>query len=145
MRWEHKRYSVRIRKKRLTFLQNEIELLAIQHQVLSLVFNGKLVFPPIDTTGCILDCGYGAASWAIEVADAYPDCTVSISSSGKKLLSKLLLNSLLPSGHRSRYIPTHETRWYSGELLSPGMFRAFSTIRHKASEWYTFQKRVRIT
>jgi len=35
-----------------------------------------LIFPPINNPKKILDCGYGSASWAIEVAEKYPDSKV---------------------------------------------------------------------
>lgn len=44
--------------------------------MLDIVFDGRLIFPPIGTVKSVLDCGYGAASWAAEVAEQYPDCTV---------------------------------------------------------------------
>ncbi|KAL8938389.1 MAG: hypothetical protein Q9211_003219 [Gyalolechia sp. 1 TL-2023] len=58
------------------FIWSPSTRLESQHQVLSLVFDGRLFFPPVQTVGSVLDCGYGAASWAVEVAETYPDCTV---------------------------------------------------------------------
>lgn len=58
--------------------QEEIDRLTDQHQILHLVFDEKLIFPPVQRLRDVLDCGYGAASWAIEVADSYPLCKVNI-------------------------------------------------------------------
>ena len=44
--------------------------------MLDTVFDGRLIFPPVAAVGDVLDCGYGAASWAIDVAENYPDATV---------------------------------------------------------------------
>ncbi|KAL2046992.1 hypothetical protein N7G274_001010 [Stereocaulon virgatum] len=56
--------------------EREIERLEAQHRVFSLMFDGKLIFPPMTKVENVLDCGYGSASWAIEVAEQYPDCEV---------------------------------------------------------------------
>lgn len=58
--------------------QEEIDRLTDQHQILHLVFDEKLIFPPVQRLRDVLDCGYGAASWAIEVADSYPLCKVNM-------------------------------------------------------------------
>lgn len=58
--------------------QDEAERLETQHEVLNMVFDGRLVFPPLTDLGNVLDLGYGAASWATEVANTYPDCEVRI-------------------------------------------------------------------
>ncbi|KAI4131552.1 MAG: hypothetical protein LQ338_001186 [Usnochroma carphineum] len=44
--------------------------------MLKIVFNNKLFFPPVSRVRTVLDCGYGAASWAVEVAEEHPSCTV---------------------------------------------------------------------
>ncbi|MCJ1244978.1 hypothetical protein MMC30_002179 [Trapelia coarctata] len=54
----------------------EADRLEAQHQVLNIVFDNRLVFPPLSNPQSVLDLGYGAASWAVEVADTYPDCEV---------------------------------------------------------------------
>ena len=56
--------------------QEEAERLHAQHRVLSLVFDGRLVFGPVPQLRRALDLGYGAASWAIELANGRPDCHV---------------------------------------------------------------------
>lgn len=58
--------------------QEEIDRLTDQHQILHLVFDEKLIFPPVQRLTDVLDCGYGAASWAVEVADSYPLCKVNM-------------------------------------------------------------------
>ena len=57
-------------------MKEEQERLQAQHRVLSLVFDGKLVFPPVPRLRDALDLGYGAATWAIELAEQHPDCEV---------------------------------------------------------------------
>ncbi|KAF8241988.1 S-adenosyl-L-methionine-dependent methyltransferase, partial [Wilcoxina mikolae CBS 423.85] len=47
-----------------------------QHQMFQLVFNDRLIFPPIQNPGRILDCGYGSGAWCFDVAEKYPDCQV---------------------------------------------------------------------
>ncbi|MCJ1255466.1 hypothetical protein MMC24_003282 [Lignoscripta atroalba] len=56
--------------------EEEAERLSSQHQVLDLVFDSRLIFPPVQNVKTVLDCGYGAACWAVEVAENHPDCTV---------------------------------------------------------------------
>ncbi|KAL8677740.1 MAG: hypothetical protein Q9186_005850 [Xanthomendoza sp. 1 TL-2023] len=56
--------------------EEEAERLEAQHRVLNIVFDGRLFFPPVGHIRSVLDCGYGAASWAAEVADKDPECTV---------------------------------------------------------------------
>ncbi|KAJ3481065.1 hypothetical protein NLG97_g7915 [Lecanicillium saksenae] len=56
--------------------EEEIERLELMHNVLAKVFDNRLVFPPVASPRRILDCGCGAANWAIDVAELYPDCEV---------------------------------------------------------------------
>jgi len=56
--------------------EEEADRLEAQHRVFNLVFDNRLIFPPVTSPKKILDLGYGAASWAVEVADAYPECEV---------------------------------------------------------------------
>ncbi|KAL8974815.1 MAG: hypothetical protein Q9197_000959 [Variospora fuerteventurae] len=44
--------------------------------MLNIVFDHRLFFPPVTRVRSVLDCGYGAASWAVEVAEKDPSCTV---------------------------------------------------------------------
>jgi hypothetical protein len=46
------------------------------HDVLNRTFEGRLLFPPLSRPRRILECGYGAASWASEVAEQNPRCEV---------------------------------------------------------------------
>ena len=57
-------------------VQDEADRLEAQHRVLDLVFDSRLIFPPVTSVRNVLDLGYGAASWAIEVAENYPNCEV---------------------------------------------------------------------
>ena len=59
--------------------QEEEHRLDTQNRVFNLVFDGRLIFPPVTDPKNVLDCGYGAASWAVELADKYPDCHASLS------------------------------------------------------------------
>ncbi|KAM3510040.1 hypothetical protein MY11210_006046 [Beauveria gryllotalpidicola] len=56
--------------------EEEIERLELMHNVLAKVFDNRLIFPPMATPMKILDCGCGAANWAVDVAEQYPDCEV---------------------------------------------------------------------
>lgn len=60
----------------LTPEQDEADRLRIQHGVFQRLFDGRLIFPPIQSPRRILECGFGNASWAIDVADHYPNCEV---------------------------------------------------------------------
>ena len=66
----------RSRRSKLTRPQEEADRLESQHRVFDLVFDQRLIFPPLTNVKNVLDCGYGASSWAIEVADSYPEGTV---------------------------------------------------------------------
>lgn len=57
-------------------VQDEAERLEIQHRVFNMLFDYRLIFPPISKPRRVLDCGYGSGSWAVEVAEQYPDCQV---------------------------------------------------------------------
>ena len=61
--------------------QDEEERLVIQHNVLNRMFDGRLVFPPLVSLEKVLDCGYGSATWAAEVAEQFPASEVGSSSS----------------------------------------------------------------
>ncbi|PKX98943.1 class I SAM-dependent methyltransferase [Aspergillus novofumigatus IBT 16806] len=54
----------------------EAERLDLQHRVFFRIFDSRLIFPPIPRLRRVLDCGYGAGSWAVDVATQYPDCRV---------------------------------------------------------------------
>lgn len=47
------------------------------HLVFQMLFGDKLIFPTnMPTPRRILECGFGSASWAIDVADSFPRCEV---------------------------------------------------------------------
>ncbi|RKU45804.1 hypothetical protein DL546_005381 [Coniochaeta pulveracea] len=48
----------------------------LMHHVFSLLFQNRLVFPPVSALNRVLECGFGAGSWAIEVAEQHPECEV---------------------------------------------------------------------
>ncbi|EWY96740.1 hypothetical protein FOYG_05336 [Fusarium oxysporum NRRL 32931] len=56
--------------------EDEISRLEVMHGVLSRLFDGRLIFPPIRSPRRILDCGCGPGDWAVEVATQYPDAEV---------------------------------------------------------------------
>ncbi|KAH0597256.1 hypothetical protein MHUMG1_04633 [Metarhizium humberi] len=56
--------------------EEEVAHLELMHSVLCRLFDGRLIFPPVNEPKRILDCGFGAGDWALDVARAYPDCEV---------------------------------------------------------------------
>ena len=46
------------------------------HDMFSLVFDDRLIFPEITPLRRVLDCGTGTANWAVEVARREPQCQV---------------------------------------------------------------------
>ncbi|KAI5811597.1 S-adenosyl-L-methionine-dependent methyltransferase [Peziza echinospora] len=54
----------------------EHERLLLQHRTLQSVFEGRLIFPPVNNPKKILDCGCGSAAWATEVAERFPESEV---------------------------------------------------------------------
>ncbi|ATY60198.1 Methyltransferase type 11 [Cordyceps militaris] len=54
--------------------EEEVERLELMHNVLSKVFDNRLIFPPMAAPRSILDCGCGSANWAVDVAEKHPDC-----------------------------------------------------------------------
>lgn len=93
-------------------LQNEIDRLELQQSIFNLVFDNRLIFPPIRNPRRVLDCGYGAGNWALEVAERYPDCQVSWwNPSQERTLDR---SSYTLLGNWSRYIAAHATTWFSG-------------------------------
>jgi len=46
------------------------------HGIFNMLFDGRLIFPPIARPRRILDCGSGSGSWATEVAETHPECEV---------------------------------------------------------------------
>ncbi|KAL6881919.1 S-adenosyl-L-methionine-dependent methyltransferase [Trichoderma longibrachiatum] len=54
----------------------EIARLGNMHTMLRTVFDNRLIFPPVVRPRRILECGFGAAHWAVDVAEQYPDAKV---------------------------------------------------------------------
>ncbi|KAK8079867.1 S-adenosyl-L-methionine-dependent methyltransferase, partial [Apiospora hydei] len=54
----------------------EVERLQMTHDMFSLVFDDRLIFPEITPLRRVLDCGTGTANWAVEVARREPQCQV---------------------------------------------------------------------
>ncbi|KAL8830547.1 MAG: hypothetical protein Q9191_001370 [Dirinaria sp. TL-2023a] len=73
---EYQKYSIDNSIHFVPVDEEEADRLESQHHMLDTVFDRRLIFPPVAAVRDVLDCGYGAASWAIEVAETYPDCTV---------------------------------------------------------------------
>lgn len=46
------------------------------HEVFNRMFENRLIFPAMPQLRRVLECGFGSASWAIEVAEQYPTCEV---------------------------------------------------------------------
>ncbi|SPQ23682.1 d8484310-72a4-40f8-8227-25c48514d0b9 [Thermothielavioides terrestris] len=55
---------------------DEIDRLQYMHGVFNMMFDNRLIFPPIPRPRRILDCGSGSGAWAMEVAEQYPECEV---------------------------------------------------------------------
>jgi len=60
----------------LTGRQEEADRLEEQNSMFDIVFDGRLFFPPVEEPKRVLDCGYGSGSWAVVVAEEYPECDV---------------------------------------------------------------------
>ncbi|KZL66760.1 UMTA methyltransferase, partial [Colletotrichum tofieldiae] len=73
---EYQRYAVDNGAYFAPIDEDEVERLQIMHAVLSIVFENQLLFPPITRPRRILECGFGAGDWAIEVAQQHPSCEV---------------------------------------------------------------------
>ncbi|KAL2217874.1 S-adenosyl-L-methionine-dependent methyltransferase [Thermoascus aurantiacus ATCC 26904] len=73
---EFQRYSIDHRIYFAPVDDDEAERLELQHQIFNRVFDDRLIFPPIPKPRRILDCGYGAGAWAVDVAERYPNCEV---------------------------------------------------------------------
>ncbi|MCJ1335609.1 hypothetical protein MMC09_000881 [Bachmanniomyces sp. S44760] len=73
---EFQKYSIEHNVQYSPVDDEEADRQSIQHQVFDRVFEQRLLFPPVADVKDVLDCGYGTGSWAIEVAENYPDCTV---------------------------------------------------------------------
>lgn len=46
--------------------------------MLRTVFDNRLIFPPVSRPKMILECGFGAGDWSVDVAEQYPDAEVRI-------------------------------------------------------------------
>ncbi|KAK4134417.1 S-adenosyl-L-methionine-dependent methyltransferase [Trichocladium antarcticum] len=55
---------------------DEIERLQYMHEIFNMMFDNRLIFPPIPRPRRILECGSGSGAWAMEVAEQYPECEV---------------------------------------------------------------------
>lgn len=84
----------------LTSSKDELERLEAQHSVLQEVW-GRIIFPSLGRPTRILDCGYGTGTWAVEVAEAFPECSVSA------------FNSKLPDWPKRRAPRLREIRMHS--------------------------------
>ncbi|KAL8407953.1 hypothetical protein RB594_006671 [Gaeumannomyces avenae] len=73
---EYQRYAIENGAYFVPVDEDEEERLRLMHDVFQLLFDGALIFPPIRNPRRILDCGFGTASWAVDVAEAHPNCIV---------------------------------------------------------------------
>ncbi|KAK3292328.1 S-adenosyl-L-methionine-dependent methyltransferase, partial [Chaetomium fimeti] len=55
---------------------DEIERLQYMHGIFNMMFDNRLIFPPVPRPRRILECGSGSGAWAMEVAEQYPNCEV---------------------------------------------------------------------
>ncbi|KAI1497697.1 S-adenosyl-L-methionine-dependent methyltransferase [Biscogniauxia marginata] len=72
----YQRYSINNSTYFVPVDEDETIRLRIQHEVLSMMFDRRLIFPPISSLKRILDCGFGTGSWAFQVAWENPRCEV---------------------------------------------------------------------
>ncbi|KAI5926166.1 S-adenosyl-L-methionine-dependent methyltransferase [Camillea tinctor] len=72
----YQRYSINNNTYFVPVDEDETIRLRIQHEVLSMTFDRRLIFPPISSLRRILDCGFGTGSWAFQVAWDNPRCEV---------------------------------------------------------------------
>ncbi|KAF2455185.1 S-adenosyl-L-methionine-dependent methyltransferase [Lineolata rhizophorae] len=56
--------------------EEEEERLILQNQIMHYLFEEKLYFPDIPYPDKVLECGYGRASWAVQMAQTYEDCEI---------------------------------------------------------------------
>jgi hypothetical protein len=56
--------------------QDEIDRLQYMHGIFNMMFDNRLIFPPVPRPRRILECGSGSGAWAMEVAEQYPECEV---------------------------------------------------------------------
>jgi ubiquinone/menaquinone biosynthesis C-methylase UbiE len=56
--------------------QDEIDRLQYMHEIFNMMFDNRLIFPPIPRPRRILECGSGSGAWAMEVAEQHPECEV---------------------------------------------------------------------
>ncbi|KAH8173327.1 methyltransferase domain-containing protein [Sarocladium implicatum] len=54
----------------------EISRLELMHSIFSIVFDDRLIFPPVRSPRRILDCGCGGGHWAVAVAQQYPQSEI---------------------------------------------------------------------
>ena len=94
-------------------MKEESERLQQQHGVLNLVFDGRLVFPPVARLYDALDLGYGGATWAFELADEHPECQVLITPHPYGL-------ELIEPDRGSRHILAYGARRNARQLRAPG-------------------------
>ncbi|KAJ5334059.1 uncharacterized protein N7506_007842 [Penicillium brevicompactum] len=73
---EYQKYSLDHRTYFGPIDEEEAQRLEDQQQVFQRIFDNRLIFPPIHQLERVLDCGHGSASWAVEVAEEYPECEV---------------------------------------------------------------------
>ncbi|KAJ5363655.1 uncharacterized protein N7496_009368, partial [Penicillium cataractarum] len=73
---EYQKYSIDNRIYFVPIDEEEAQRLDHQQRVFQRIFDDRLIFPPIHRLRRVLDCGHGAASWAIEVAEQHPSCEV---------------------------------------------------------------------
>ncbi|KAH8753397.1 UMTA methyltransferase [Hyaloscypha finlandica] len=112
----------------LTYLvpidEEETERLHNMHIVLSYIFEGRLIFPPIDRPNGVLDCGHGTASWAMEVAQLHPLCEVvgiDINPMGQPEEMPANLYLQVDDLNRSLSFPPHHFDLVNSRLIAQGI------------------------
>ena len=102
--------------------QDEIERLQYMHQIFNMMFDNRLIFPPIPRPRRILECGSGSGAWAMEVAEQYPECEV----------CEPLLNASFPVPEKTSATATWDDRGDTSFQLAPWCWHGAGFLRPSA-------------
>ncbi|KAJ5175960.1 uncharacterized protein N7482_001837 [Penicillium canariense] len=87
------------------------------------LFDDRLIFPPVHRLRRVLDCGHGAASWAIEVAEQYPNCELLLKVIGVDIAPHMSPDDVDDLNQRFTFPPNHFDLVHS-RLLATGIHRS---------------------
>ncbi|KAL1883813.1 hypothetical protein VTK73DRAFT_8349 [Phialemonium thermophilum] len=108
--------------------EDEAEHLRNMHDIFNRMFEHRLIFPPIPQLRRVLECGFGSASWAVEVAERYPDCEVTGIDIFPNMAPEIIPDNLVlqvddlnrPSTFPSNHFDLVHSRWMAGGINSDG-------------------------